>query len=90
MTPEIKRVYKNMLAEKGSLVYAELARILGKYYKPAELASLWNNIQWCEAKHQQCKTEKRTYTSTEYQEYESRNEQTTIEVLKLIDKIPTL
>lgn len=87
MTPEIKQVYKRMLAEQGPLAFEDITKMLQKYYKPEELTNLWNNITWCEAKHQQCKTEKRTYTSIEYQEYESRNEETTKELLKLIDKI---
>lgn len=87
MIQEIKQVYKRMLAEQGSLVFADMAKTLGKYYKPNELACIWNNISWCEAKHQQCKTENRVYTSTEYEEYMSRNEQTCQDILKLIDKI---
>lgn len=85
----VKRGYKLLVADDPTK-FPVVLQWLSKYYKPAELAHLWNNITWCEEKHQQCKTENRVYTSTEYDEYMSRNEQTVIELLKLIDKIELL
>lgn len=85
----VKRGYKLLVAD-GPTKFPGVMLWLKQYYKSEELASLWNNITWCEEKHQQCKTENRVYTSAEYMEFESRNEQTAIELLKLIDKIETL